>query len=233
MYKFYMAGALLPIAPSKLTIKINNQNETASLINDVTINRLKAPGLTDISFSTFFPILTAYPFMNEAAASKTPGEWLNFFEKLKTSKQPFRFIVTRTSPSGIALWDTNLRVSMEDYEEVEDAEEGSDLTINFNLKTYEDYNSKVYQITQTTNGTVKAVVKTARTVSKSPAKKIYTVHSGDTIWLIARKQYGDGAKWAKIYAANQATIETTAKKHGRASSSNGWWIYPGEVLTIP
>ncbi|WP_413778136.1 LysM peptidoglycan-binding domain-containing protein [Caproicibacterium sp. XB1] len=231
-YNFYMDGTRLPITPPKLTMKINNRNETASLISDVTINRLKAAGLTDISFEATFPVLTHYPFEQEAE-KRTPSEWITFFEKHKAQKLPFRFIVTRSAPDGTALWDTNLQVSLEDYEEVEDAEDGSSLVISVNLKTYEDYHSDVYKTVQTSSGKTKAVATKTRTVSKVPTKKSYTVKSGDTLWLIAKKQYGDGNKWNKIYTANKTVIENTAKKHGRASSSNGWWIYPGEVLSIP
>ena len=61
----------------------------------------------------------------------------------------------------------------------------------------------------------------------------YTVVSGDTLWGIAAKKLGSGAKWTKIYNANSSTIEQWAKKHGKSSSDHGHWIYPGEVLTIP
>ena len=61
----------------------------------------------------------------------------------------------------------------------------------------------------------------------------YTVVSGDTLWGIAAKKLGGGSKWPSIYDANVSTIEAEAKKHGKASSDHGHWIYPGEVLTIP
>lgn len=62
----------------------------------------------------------------------------------------------------------------------------------------------------------------------------YTVVSGDNLWKIARKFYGgSGSDWEKIYNANVDAIESAAKKYGRSSSNNGWWIYPGTVLKIP
>ena len=60
----------------------------------------------------------------------------------------------------------------------------------------------------------------------------YTVVSGDTLWGIATKKLGSGSKWTSIYDANASTIEAEAKKHGKASSDHGHWIWPGEVLTI-
>ena len=61
----------------------------------------------------------------------------------------------------------------------------------------------------------------------------YTVVSGDTLWTIAKRFYGSGTKDNIIYDANAATIEAAAKAHGKSSSNNGHWIWPGTVLTIP
>lgn len=69
--------------------------------------------------------------------------------------------------------------------------------------------------------------------SASGGGKVYTVVSGDTLWGISKKFYGNGAKYMAIYNANVDTIESTAKAHGRKSSDNGHWIWPGETLTIP
>lgn len=62
---------------------------------------------------------------------------------------------------------------------------------------------------------------------------VYIVVSGDTLWGIAKKFYGSGIKHTVIYNANQESIEETAKKHGKRSSDNGHWIWPGQKLVIP
>ena len=49
-YKLYLDGVLFPVAPSKVTVKINNQNETVTLINEGEANILKAAGLSDVEF---------------------------------------------------------------------------------------------------------------------------------------------------------------------------------------
>lgn len=61
----------------------------------------------------------------------------------------------------------------------------------------------------------------------------YTIVSGDSLWKIAQKQYGDGSQWKKIYDANKDAIESAAKKYGKKSSDSGKWIYPGVTLMIP
>lgn len=79
------------------------------------------------------------------------------------------------------------------------------------------------------------VVTPAKTETKAAASsaKTHTVKSGDTLWAIAQKHYGSGAQYKKIYEANKAIIEETAKKRGKSSSNGGHWIYPGTVLQIP
>jgi hypothetical protein len=49
-YDFYLDKCLLPVAPSKLSLNINNANKTLTLINEGEINTLKKAELTDIEF---------------------------------------------------------------------------------------------------------------------------------------------------------------------------------------
>ena len=59
------------------------------------------------------------------------------------------------------------------------------------------------------------------------------VRSGDTLSGIAREQLGNAVLYPRIYSANAALIEATARAHGLASSGAGHWIFPGERLCIP
>lgn len=81
--------------------------------------------------------------------------------------------------------------------------------------------------------TTKVAQTAATTTRPATTSSTYVIKSGDTLWAIALKFYGSGAKWGTIYNANKDIIEKTAKKYGRKSSDNGHWIYPGVTLTIP
>jgi LysM repeat protein len=52
-------------------------------------------------------------------------------------------------------------------------------------------------------------------------EKTYTVVSGDTLWRIAERQYGNGSHYMKIYEANTDVLEHPDR------------IYPGQTLRIP
>lgn len=137
MYFFFLDKLLLPVAPSDLNIRVNNKNETVTLINDGEINILKQPGLTEVDF-TFLVPSQKYPFAHYWIPNSLI---LMHLENLKTSKEPFQFIVTRMKLNKIDHF-TNLKVSLESYEMIESADNGTDMNIYVSLKQYKDYGTK-------------------------------------------------------------------------------------------
>ena len=217
-YTFYLDGVQLPVTPSKLDIKIKSNNKSVNLINEGDVNILKLPGLTEISFEALIPQVQ-YPFASELKIAST---YLNKLEKLKTSKESFQFIVIRTNPKGKMLFNTNIAVSLEDYQITEDAKEGLDLKVTIKLKQYVEYSTKTVQVTKkATKTTAKKTTKRKSTKKTSSTKKTYTVKKGDCLWNIAKKYYGNGSYYTKIYNANKDKIK------------NPNLIYPGQVLTLP
>ena len=204
MYSFFFDDMQLPVTPSKLSVKIKGNNKTLTLVNEGDINFLRSPGLTEISFEMLLPMLEQYSFASEY---HQPDYYLGILESYVTEKKPFRFIVSRVSPSGDKLYDTNIKVSLEDYTVSEDATDGFDVTVSINLKQYIDYATKKVTVTKPNNSS-KSTLKTEkpRETSGKPTAKTYTVKSGDCLWTIAKKYYGNGAQYTKIYNANKAVI---------------------------
>ena len=143
MYSFFIDGMELPIAPQKLTVKIKGNNKTLTLINEGDINFLRAPGLTEITFDAVLPMLGQYSFAN---GYRRPDSYLNKLESLMTDKEPFRFLVSRVAPSGRLLYDTNMKVSLENYTVTEDATKGPDVTVSITLKQYISYSTKTVTV---------------------------------------------------------------------------------------
>lgn len=309
-YKCYLFGELMPQTPAKLTVKIKGKNSTVTLLNEGEINFLKYPGLTEITLPLVFPMLTT---------DKRPDHYLTLLERAKTERTTTQFIMTRTTPSGQLLFDTNFKVSVEDYTIEENATNGLDVSVEVKLKQYREYSTKTvtvkttvqhsdnkgtkanvsaggnsgssgnggkivagdkvkiiqgavygglydktrglkvpspyigkwYTVTkvQTNAGTDEALIKElyswvalkylqkqgagsdnaqkavtvqqSRSATTAPTAKTYTVKKGDTLWGIAKKYYGNGAKYTQIYNANKDRIK------------NPNLIYIGQVFTIP
>lgn len=144
-YDFYLRDCLLPVTPEKLQLKISSENSTVKLINEGEINILKSPGLTDIEFECLLP-QTKYPFAVYRSGFLDAAYFLNYFEKLKVEKKPFMFIVTRALPDGKALFSTNIKVALEDYQIIEQAKDGFDIRVKVKLKQFRDYGTKIVKI---------------------------------------------------------------------------------------
>lgn len=222
-YNVYLDGVLLPITPSKIQTRIKNQNKTINLINEGEVNILKSAGLTEITFDVLIPQVK-YLFAVYTHGFKKADYYLNRFEQMKTRKQPFQFICSRVSPSKKLLFETNLKVSMEEYEIEEDAKNGLDIKVAIKLKQYREYGTKEVKIAAakaktTTKPT--ATVSRPRTTESAPKAKTYTVAKGDTLWNIAKKKLGNGARYTEIYNLNKGKIKNPNR------------IYPNQVVTLP
>lgn len=227
-YYFYLDKMLLPIAPDEMELKINNQNKTLSVINDGEVNILKKAGLSEISFEARIPQVR-YPFARYSNGFVKAKVFLDRIEELKVDQEPFQFIVSRRLPNGQVLFNTNMKVSLEEYSIDENASDGFDLVVPIKLKQYRDFGTKTVKIdTSSQNNTKpKVSVKKPRPATTSPAPKkkpkSHTVVRGDTLWAISKRYYGQ-SNWPlvnKIVAANRSKIR------------DPHWIYPGQVFIIP
>lgn len=221
-YYFYLGNVLLPIPPSKLELKISNNNKTYNLINYSQINVLKNPGLSSLEFEVVLPN-TKYPFAMYKNNFQNAKYYLGVLENLKVNRSAFQFIVVRKFPNGKDIFNTNIKVALEEYTITDTTEEGFDTKVKIKLKQYKEYSTKKVQVTikQYRPPAVTRTVTTNNTAVAKPSGQNYTVKRGDCLWNIAKRFYGNGAKYTIIYNANRSKIR------------NPNLIYPGQVLWIP
>ncbi|WP_277680014.1 LysM peptidoglycan-binding domain-containing protein [Gracilibacillus dipsosauri] len=218
MYNFFIDDLQLPVAPSSMQTQINNKNETITLMNDGEVNILKKPGLTDIEFEVLLPNVQ-YPFAIYTDGFKPATFYLEKFEKLKVEQESFQFIVNRMMPNGKLLFDTNMTVSLEEYSIEEDANNGFDLMVTISLKQYRPYGNKKVEIKQSsTSSTKKATVKKQRKAPSKPKVKTHKVVPGDTLWAIAKRYLGNGARYPELARINNI--------------KNPNLIFPGQVIKL-
>lgn len=209
---------MFPVPPESININIKNQNKTISMINGKEINVLSSPGLREIEFEAMLPRVR-YPFAKYEedtnsgekttkflSGNRRAKHFLSELSKLKKSKKPFQFIITRTSPTGkkTNLGNTNIKVSLEDYTIKEDAQYGFDVMVDIRLKEYKTYGTKTYK----KNKKVKLKGK-LRDIKDTP--KTYKVVKGDTLSKIAKKKLGDSSRYNEIAKLNKISNSNSLK----------------------
>lgn len=162
MYQVFLGLMPLPIAPSKLTTTVGNRSQTVELINGDEYNIIKGAKLQEISLDFMIPAQD-YPFMSlagglvgsvlgGATGAVTSTAMFEYLEKLKADKKPFNFICMRLGEgfSATGIYNTTLKVTLEDYTILEDANNGNDYMVSVKLKEYRAIVEKVYN----SNGSV-------------------------------------------------------------------------------
>lgn len=204
MYEVYLDKLELPITPDDIQLKINGNNTTVNLINEGEVSILKRAGLTDVKFEIKIPH-HKLPFSKEPLKV---SDYLSKLELLKVNKKPFQFIVLRKD-----LYNTNMKVSIEDYTINEKASNGNMTVIDVKLKQFKDYEVVVVKLEKKKKAVVKKEKK--RVVSK-PKLKPYIVKRGDTLWAISKRFLGKGTRYPELARINKI--------------KNPHLIYPKQVI---
>ena len=207
----------LPVNPSEFSIKTKSSNKTYELVNIGEISIIKDIPLRDVSFKSFFPESPNYPWVVTKNQFKYPSFYLNKFKEYKESKKPVRFIITRKGNNV----KTNMLVTIEDFTETETAGTLGQWDYSINLKEYREYSSKKLVVQKSSISSAKVEIistQDERPTTKVPPKQ-YTVKSGDTLWVIAKKELNNGSRYTEIASLNNI--------------SNPNLIYVDQVLILP
>ncbi|MCI8692637.1 MAG: LysM peptidoglycan-binding domain-containing protein [Lachnospiraceae bacterium] len=213
-----------PALPEKVQGKYGAKYQSFDIISQGTV---KIPRGTDVAEFTWDGVFFGESKRNEPIVKKNswrePNECVKILSNFMKNETVLNLIVTET-------W-INVDVTISSFQPRPVGAYGNvEYSITFVQK-------KPLQIYTTDELKIAQFVKKTRPRNDSEGSSgggsVYTVVSGDTLWSIAARKLGSGSKWTTIYEANAGTIEAEAKKHGKASSDHGHWIWPGEVLTIP
>lgn len=214
MYKLFIDNLAFPITPSKIDLKIKNNNKSINLIDTGDVNIVKSPGLSEINVTLIIP-LTRYPFAYYPNGFQSPNVYISKLEDLKVNKKHVVFILTRSSQNRL-LNDSSLLVTLEDYTISENASNGQDFTAKCKFKQFKPYGTK-QAIINVVKNTIN--VEEPREEINAPDVLTYTVVSGDTLWNISKLLLNNGARYTEIAELNNI--------------ANPNLIYPGDILEIP
>lgn len=209
-----LGNLLLPVAPGRIETKIKNKNSVVELIagnggDYGEVNIARTPGLTEIRFEALLPA-RAYPFAVYDGSFMGADEFVKRLGDMKKALNPVMFTVSSRKGGNAAVWERGIQVTIEELAFYEDAEENGDIWTQISLREHRGYGTRQSGISITE--------RPAENVSKVTT---YTVRAGDTLWSIARKFLGNGARYKEIYEKNRDKI------------SNPNLIYIGQTLTLP
>lgn len=212
-----------PALPEKIQGKYQAKYQSFDIISQGTV---KVPKGTDTSEFTWEGVFFGKSKRREPIVRKShwkaPNECVKILNTFMKEETILNLIVTGT-------W-INVDVTISSFQPRPVGAYGNiEYSITFvQKKALQIYTTNELQIDAYANQT-----KPRNDSGDNSSSGSYTVVSGDTLWAIAKRKLGDSSKWTAIYDANAEVIEEEAKKHGKASSDHGHWIWPGEVLTIP
>lgn len=201
---------MLPVNPTTFNVKCDSDNDSVNVVGLGEITVLQGRPALQITFSSFFPS-SYFP----GCKVRNPTKPLQLIEKIKQWKngdKPIHLIATQC---GIDMYCT-----IEDFPHHESGGDVGTYAYSLTLKEYRDIS--VRKVTITTDLTATVPKSNTTRVDNTVSPKTYTVKRGDCLWNIAKKFYGNGAKYTKIYNANKSVI-----------GGNPNLIYPGQVLSIP
>ena len=170
--------------------------------------------LTEYSFEVELP-KEPYSYVETSGDFRDADFYLNLFRGWRDNLIPVRFIAS----NGIGD-DINSLVLIEELNIIEKAGEEGDKYVSFKLLEYREFGKESAVVKSLSTGKAKKKkVSPSKTNPKSTGS--YVVKSGDTLWGIAKKYYGDGSKYTKIANVNKDKIK------------NPSLIYAGQKLVIP
>lgn len=200
----------LPVLPLSFKVKNGSKNDSMNIVGLGEIVIMQSRPALQFSFSSFFPA-AKFPGLQVSKITK-PQTLIEKINTWKASKKPVHFIATAC---GVDIY-----ASIEDFSYSEEGGDPGTYQYSITLKEYREIS--VRQVKVDIPKAKATVKKEEPRVDNTVQPKTYTVKSGDCLWNIAKKYYGNGAQYTKIYNANKGVI-----------GGNPNLIYPGQVLTIP
>ena len=215
----------LPVNPEAIEVSSAQSIETYEILK---LGKIALPSymeLKEYSFEAELPHEALHyvetPNKSENnSIFKNAEFYLKTLEAWRKECTPIRFMAGMTTGEYTVEEEAiNTLVLIEGLTITEKAGEEKDKYVTFKLLEYRSHSMQEgYLEVDETTGKTKAVKKNK---NNPKAKGYYVVKSGDSLWAIAKKSYGDGSQYTKILNANKDKI------------SNPSLIYPGQKLVIP
>lgn len=199
----------MPVNPESFKVQKSGSNDSVTIVGLGETAIIQNPKAVKISFSSFFPV-SYFPGCN-VKKPLMPHLYITQISSWMNDKIPVRLYITKC--------DIVRFMTIEDFSY---SQSGGDVgSYNYSISLKEYRSIRVRQINVRNNKAAVSKKSSAR-VNTRQKPKTYTVKSGDKLYNIAKRFYGDGEKWKNIYEANKKII-----------GANPNIIKAGQILTIP
>ncbi len=192
MYMLYIDNILFPVAPPKIVTETEFENKTYTLIDGSRVNQPGGSGLKKFSFELLLP-MSRYPFAQYEAGFCDAEYYIEHLRRIGAEKKDVSFDVYKTYESSGITYLTSVRVLPEKIVITEDAENGQDVKAEIVLREYRSVETKLAQAKQNSY---------SMRSDSYEVPETYTVKKGDSLWLISKKLFGDGAKYKVLAELN-------------------------------
>jgi len=204
----------LPVNPEEITVKKGLATETYKVLG---LEQIIVPTGVDlcvynfeceIPSKTYLYVENVYPDFKSLLSTKIKELFrkglygCDFFEELFRQWAKDKTVLRLTINNGVGK-AISTPCLIKSLEITETAGEEGDKLFKFEITEYAEYGYKKV--------VKKKTKKKTSNKKNTKAKTTYTVKTGDTLYLIAKKIYGDGAKASKIQNANKDKIKNPAK----------------------
>lgn len=198
-----------PVNPFSISEDGKKMFETFDIMykGEVDYPSKKAKAIKTLSMNVLLP--EEYePYCNYENIPK-PAEVMEKLEKWSNSEEPVRLIITE--------YNFNELVHLSSYPVNTDASDVGARRVDLSFRIVNEDGDEGSEVVEE-----ETPAPTLKPRPKEVPKKSETVKKGDSLWKIAKKAYGDGSQYKKIYEANKYII-----------GSNPNLIKPGQKLIIP
>lgn len=215
----------LPVNPQSLAISSSGNNRTEEVVKLGEINIIRQPKLQECSIKCFLPSNSNGPFVLTAGQFKQPQFYIDFFNNIRNTKKPCRFIISDTK--------INMLVSIEDFDwNIEAGDD--DVYYTLKLKEYKTYSAKVVKVTPSNTNTTTANKQT--NTQRAPVPATFSI--GDMVVVNGKytaDSYGGGSFGTFTNFTGKISHIVADKNRARryhiTTTSGGWrgWVSDKQI----